>query len=265
VVLLHGFPDFWYSWRNQIPALAAAGYRVVAPDMRGYNLSDKPEGIQAYRPELLARDVAQLIRALGAESAVVVGHDWGAMVAWFFAMRHGGLLEKLVILNVPHPRAFARGLANPVQLLRSAYAGFFQLPWLPEALIAAGDFALLRRLLATDPCRPGAFSDEDIARYVEALSRPGALSAALNYYRAAVRYPWLHMERIERPVLVVWGEQDHYLGPELAEPDPRWVPNARVERLPLASHWVHMDEPEAVNAMILGFLAEGARRAPAQV
>jgi pimeloyl-ACP methyl ester carboxylesterase len=264
VVLLHGFPEFWYSWRFQIPALAAAGLRVVAPDMRGYNMSDKPRGVAAYDVDLLARDVARLIRACGAERASVVGHDWGGGVAWLFAMRYPALLERLAILNAPHPVRFLRGLAHPRQLLRSAYIFFFQVPWLPEAVWRAGDFRLLRWVFRTDPLRPDAFTAEDIARYVDALAQPGALTGALNYYRALVRRNPLRaraaLRPITAPVLVIWGERDRALGPELAAPPPAWVPRARLVRLPDASHWVQNDRPERVNALLLDFFAPLRRR-----
>jgi len=265
VVLLHGFPDFWYSWRHQLPALAAAGYRAVAVDQRGYNLSDKPRGVRAYDVGTLARDVADLVAALGEERATVVGHDWGGMVAWTVAMRHSDVIERLVILNAPHPERFVRALATLRQLRKSWYMAFFQLPRLPEALIRRDDFASLRRLLKGDPVRPDAFTDADIERYVEALARPGALTAALNYYRALVRRDPRRaasdVRRTDAPVLVVWGERDRYLGPELAAPSAALVPNARVERLPDASHWVHHDSPERVNALLLDFL--GGSRSPA--
>jgi pimeloyl-ACP methyl ester carboxylesterase len=262
VVLLHGFPEFWFSWRFQIPALAAAGFRVVAPDMRGYNLSDRPKGVEGYALETLARDVERLIRALGEERAVVVGHDWGGIVAWAVAMLYPERVGRLVILNVPHPERLARGLRTPRQLLKSSYAFFFQIPWLPEKVLRAGDFAIVRSVFRNDPVRPGTFGEDDMGRYVEALSRPGALTAAINYYRAlARRAPALARtlrRRIEAPVLVIWGQRDLFLVPELARPNPALVPDARVERLPDASHWVQQDRPERVNALLLGFL--GGRR-----
>ena len=258
VLLLHGFPEFWYGWRNQIPALVAAGYRVVAPDLRGYNVSDKPPGVDSYRSDLLVRDVARLIHVRGEERATIVGHDWGGIVAWFFAMSHPQMVGRLAILNAPHPDSMARALLSPLQWLRSAYVLFFQLPWLPEAALRAGNGAALRWLFRTDPLRPGAFTEEDIDRYVAAFAQPGTLTAALNYYRAAVQRNWLdarqELRRIERPVLVIWGLQDRALGPELAEPDRRWVPDARVEYLPDASHWVQHDRPDRVNALLLDFL-----------
>ncbi len=267
VVLLHGFPEFWYSWRYQIPALTSAGLHVVAPDMRGYNWSDKPPGVSNYRVETLARDVERLIRACGATRAAVVGHDWGAIVAWWFAMLHPERLTRLAILNVPHPAyTLEPGLMRAArvalwrQLLRSWYVFFFQLPWLPEAAARAGGFAALRRTLRRDPARAGAFTDADITRYVEALAQPGALTATVNYYRALLRRsPWdlrARLRRVEAPVLVIWGERDRYLEAGLAAPPRRWVPNARVERLPDASHWVQLDRPERVNALLLEFLCQ---------
>jgi pimeloyl-ACP methyl ester carboxylesterase len=261
VVLLHGFPEFWFSWRFQIPALAAAGFRVVAPDMRGYNLSDKPAGVESYAVDKLARDVERLIGTLGEERAVVVGHDWGGMLAWATAMLHPERVERLAILNVPHPERLARALRIPRQYLKSSYAFFFQLPWLPERLLRAGDFASLRSVFRNDPVRPGTFGAQDIERYVGALSRPGALTATINYYRALARHTpaGALRRRIGAPVLVVWGERDLFLVPELARPDPAWVPDARVERLPDASHWVQQDSPERVNALLLDFMGSPQR------
>jgi epoxide hydrolase 4 len=259
VVLLHGFPEFWYSWRFQIPALARAGFRVVAPDMRGYNLSDKPSRVRDYQVELLARDVERLVLACGEERAAVVGHDWGAAVAWMAAMLHPQRVERLAVLNVPHPVRFLEGLRMPRQLLRSWYVFFFQLPTLPEVGVRVGDFALFRHYFRNDPVRPGAISPEDVERYVAALSRPGALTSAINYYRALLRdlrRSLRLVRRVEAPVLVIWGEQDRYLEPFLAEPDRRWVPDLRVERLPDASHWVQQDRPQRVNRLLLEFLEE---------
>src|ERR687894_606750 len=258
VLLLHGFPQFWYEWRYQIPALVEAGFRVVAPDMRGYNLSDKPSGVRAYRLELLARDVERLILACGERTAAVVGHDWGAIVAWIAAMRHSERVWRHAILNVPHPARIGDVLLSPGQLLRSSYVFFFQIPRLPEEVIRAGDFALLRSALRRDPVRPGALTTEDIERYVEAMARPGALTATLNYYRALLRNPretQALLERIEAPVLVIWGERDRFLSRSLAEPPPLWVPNLlHVERLPDASHWVAEDRPREVTTLLLDFL-----------
>ena len=258
VLLLHGFPQFWYQWRHQIPALVEAGFRVVAPDMRGYNLSDKPLGVRAYRVELLARDVERLILACGEQTAVVVGHDWGAIATWIAAMRHPERVEKLAILNVPHPARSLDGLLSPMQLLRSSYMFFFQIPRLPEEVIRAGDFGLLRSVFRSDPVQPEALTAEDIERYIEAIAQPGVLTASLNYYRALLRNPRemrALLQRVEAPVLVIWGEKDRFLSRRLAEPPRLWVPNlVRVKRLPDASHWVAEDRPLEVNTLLLDFL-----------
>ncbi len=260
VLLLHGFPEFWYAWRHQIPALASAGFRVLAPDLRGYNDSGKPPGVEAYRLDLLAGDVAGLIAHAGAVRAHVVGHDWGGVVAWWLAMHRPGVVDRLAILNAPHPAAFLRELRTPGQLLRSWYALFFQLPALPELLFRAGDHALLERILRRQPLRPGAFTEEDIRRYKEALSQPGALTAALNYYRAAFRHRREDSRAIRpvgAPTLLIWGERDRYLGVRLTEGLEGWVPGIRVERLPQASHWVQSDAPEQVNRLLVAFLRDG--------
>ena len=262
VVLLHGFPEFWYAWRHQLPALAAAGFRALAPDLRGYNLSPKPPRVRDYRVERVAGDVAALIERHCAGRAHLVGHDWGGVVAWHLAMHRPDLVDRLVILNAPHPAAYLREVRRPAQMLRSWYVGFFQVPWLPERSIRANDYAALRRLFRTDPARPGAFSEEDIARYVRAFAEPGALTGAINYYRAAARQGAGHVRRSVRPVaaptLVVWGDRDRYLVPELTQGLEKWVPDVRVERLPAASHWVQHDEPARVNELLVEFLRAAA-------
>jgi pimeloyl-ACP methyl ester carboxylesterase len=264
VVLLHGFPEFWFSWRFQIPALAASGFRVVAPDMRGYNLSSRPSGVRAYDTGHLAGDIRDLIRERGAESALLVGHDWGAAVAWATAMNHPEVVSRLAILNVPHPRRLLHALRGPRQLFKSWYIFFFQLPWLPEQVVRAGRWRFFRYGFEHD-ARSRAFTPQDIDRYVEAWSQPGASTATINYYRAVFRQSPKRTEARIRPVrartLVIWGDRDRYLGAELADPDPVDVPNLeRVVHLPAASHWVHHDEPEQVTQLLLEFFAEAAGR-----
>ncbi len=209
---------------------------------------------------MLAQDVADLIVALGAGSAAVAGHDWGGALAWLLAMQHPERVERLVVLNAPHPIRFLKGLRSPRQLRRSWYILAFQLPWLPERLVAARDFQALRRALRRQPTRPGAFTAQDIDRYVAAAAQPGALRAAINYYRAAFRANPLaqahSLRRVDIPTLIIWGDQDRYLGRELAEPDRAWVPNVRVERIAEASHWVQADAPERVNQLMVDFLLE---------
>jgi pimeloyl-ACP methyl ester carboxylesterase len=260
VVLLHGFPEFWFSWRHQIPALAAAGYRVLAPDLRGYNESDKPAGVANYHIDLLSGDVAALIRHAGADRASVVGHDWGGAIAWDLALRRPEVIDRLIVLNAPHPVAFLRDLRSLRQLTKSWYILFFQLPWLPELLMRRGNFTVLDRTMRHDPHRD-AFSEEDIQRYKEALARPGALTAAINYYRAVGRRrPSTagSTRAIHLPTLLIWGERDRYLDVSLTRGLDRWVTNLRIERLSDASHWVQNDAPDQVNDLIIHFLRAGA-------
>jgi pimeloyl-ACP methyl ester carboxylesterase len=286
VVLLHGFPEFWYCWRRQMEVLARAGFRAVAPDQRGYNRSGKPRDVAAYRVDELAADVAALIRHLGAERAAVAGHDWGGAVAWHLARHRPDILDRLVVLNAPHPEIYRRRVRSPAQLLRSWYVFFFQLPLLPELAFRAFDYALLERVLRREPVRPGAFDEEDVRRYREALDRPGALTAAVNWYRAAFRDGMLAgggdrrarrdadgegsvrnaggdpgsgaepgpRDPVQVPSLVIWGMRDRYLGPELLEGLDRWVEHLRVERIPDASHWVLADAPERVGELMRDFL-----------
>jgi epoxide hydrolase 4 len=257
VVLLHGFPEFWFGWRLQIAPLVAAGFRVVAPDTRGYNLSSKPEDVEAYAVDLLAADIRGLIDALGARMAMVVGHDWGGTIAWTMAMNHPEVVERLAILNAAHPRRLQEGLHHPGQLRRSWYFFFFAIPRLPEDVVHARDWHFFRHFLhdATPPYTP-----EELERYVEAWSQPGAASGMINYYRASVRQSQkdalARLRPVMAPTLVIWGERDSYLSPELAEPEADDVPNLdRVERLPDASHWVHHDEAERVNQLLTEFFS----------
>ena len=257
VILLHGFPDFWYGWRHQLPALAAAGFRAVAPDTRGCGRSEQPRRTADYRPRVLAADVAGLVRAFGADSAAVVGHDWGAGAAWYFAANHPELLERLVIMGGPHPARMGRALRTFRQLRRSWYMLAFQLPRVPEAALRRRDFAELRRRLRDDLARPGTLSAEDIERYIENFRRPRGLTSALSYYRASFRHPREAMGavRVGCPVLLIWGEEDSYVGPELAAPDPGLVPEARVEVIPGARHFVQADAPDRVNELLVEFLS----------
>lgn len=258
VVLLHGFPEFAYSWRHQMEALAQAGFQAVAPDLRGYNLSDKPRGIASYHIDKLAADVAGLARALAAPRIFLVGHDWGGAIAWHVAARHPELIERLAILNAPHPRVMARLVRSRRglrQLRRSWYMLYFQLPLLPERMVLSPEF--LPRALRGTSVRKGTFTDEDLARYRAALTQPGAATAAINYYRAVVR-DFFGAERIgaiEAPTLVLWGEQDAFLGTELLDELPGVVPRLRVERFADAGHWIQQEQPGRVSDALLEFFA----------
>jgi len=217
VILLHGFPEFSYGWRHQIGPLSAAGFRVVVPDQRGYGRSDKPDGIDAYRLPALGADVLALADAYGRERFHLVGHDWGGIVAWWVAAQHGERIERLAIANAPHPdvvRPFIK--RHPGQLLRSYYVALFQLSRLPERLLAARDFLALRRVLQKTSW-PGTFTDEDLELYKDAWSRPGTLTAMLNWYRALVRRPTAPAGRVQAPTRILWGKRDQALASGLAE------------------------------------------------
>src|SRR6266702_8646033 len=260
IVLLHGFPEFWYGWRLQIKPLAAAGFRVVAPDMRCYNLSSKPDGVAAYDTDHLTADIAGLIHERGAESALLVGHDWGGSVAWATAMSHPEVVDRLAILNAAHPRKLSEGLHHPGQLRKSWYFFFFALPGLPESVVHANNWHFFRHFL--DDAKP-AYTSQEIERYIEAWSQPGAATGMINYYRSSLRTPPKKAEAaiqpIKAPTMVIWGQGDRFLGEDLAAPDRDDVPNLdRVERLPDASHWVHHDEAERVNQLLVDFFASAA-------
>jgi pimeloyl-ACP methyl ester carboxylesterase len=257
VLLLHGFPEFWYGWRLQIKALAAAGFRVIAPDMRGYNLSSRPEGVGNYDLEKLSGDVQDLVHERGAQSALLVGHDWGGSVAWATAMTHPEVVDRLAILNAAHPRRLSQGLHHPDQLRKSWYFFFFALPDVPETIVHANNWHFSRHFL--QDARPE-YTAEEVDHYVEAWSQPGAASGMINYYRSSVRTPAKKsaaaIHPVKAPTLVIWGQRDAYLGEELAEPEHDDVPNlVGVERVPGASHWVHHDEADRVNQLLITFFA----------
>jgi epoxide hydrolase 4 len=262
VLLLHGFPEFWYSWRRQLEPLADAGLRAMALDLRGYNESDCPLGVQNFRTAALVADLAGFVRDVCGGSAHVVGHDWGGVLAWCLAAKHPELVNKLVVLNAPHPAAYLSALKRiPSQWLRSSYVLLFQVPWLAESILRARNFWLLGRILRRQPANSDAFSEGDITEYKRALAKPGRLTAGLNYYRAALRYRGdirSVPQRIAAETLVIWGEQDPFLSTRLLEALERWVPRLRIERVPEASHWVQNEAPEAVNCALIEFFSQGA-------
>jgi len=261
VILLHGFPEFWYSWRHQIPVLAEH-FKVVAPDLRGYNESEKPAGVSSYRLDLLTADVLGLIRTFGEEKAIIVGHDWGGGVAWTFAADYPQATERLIVLNCPHPGAFQKQIrSNLRQLRRSWYMFFFQIPWLPEALVRINRRRFVEQAFRGMAICKEAFPDEDLQRYVEAIEKPGALTAAINYYRAMFRDFLRHRERqfakITCPTLLIWGEEDIALGKELTyNMEPYFTDRFEIKYLPRCSHWVQQEQPELVNQYMLEFLAD---------
>jgi pimeloyl-ACP methyl ester carboxylesterase len=258
-VLLHGFPECWYSWRHQIPALARAGYRVVVPDQRGYNLSDKPKGVHHYRIDHLTADVLALIRALGRERATIVAHDWGGVVAWRLAMDYPEAVDKLVVMNAPHPVALAKALRDDwSQRLRSWYMFTFQLPWLPEALLTLSPVDSARLFFRRTAARPEAFSDDDLAVMAAALAQPGAMACMIDWYRAAFRYrPAKRASPVKAPTLLIWAEHDVALGKALTHGLERWVPDLRIHYIAECGHWVQNEAPEEVNEQMNAFLWEG--------
>ena len=262
LLLLHGFPESWYGWRHQIDPFAAAGYRVVAPDQRGYGGSDKPKGVAAYGLDNLVADVMGLIAAEGRERASVVGHDWGGIVAWAAIERHPDRFDRAAILNAPHPAVMQRSLrADPVQFQRSWYTFAFQIPWLPERLLRRRNFRALERALTTTS-RPGAFDHADIELARTAWAEPGALRAMLHWYRAAARSKVLPLPDppIAVPTLILWGVADQALGVELARASYAQCQDATLDWFADATHWIAHEEPERVNRAVLDFLASPADR-----
>jgi pimeloyl-ACP methyl ester carboxylesterase len=256
---LHGFPELWLSWRRQLPLLARLGYRVWAPDLRGYGASERPAQRRAYDLDVLLADVAGLIDAAGCRSTLLVAHDWGGILAWFFAQERLRPLERLVVMNCPHPAAAREG-AGLRQLARSWYVFFFQLPRLPELALTAGGGRRLVRLFERSASRPGVFSPEDLEAYRAAVLQPGAAKAMIDYYRMVLRGPGARRLRrapprpIETPTLLLWGAGDFALGVETTTATGRYVPNLTMRYLPGVSHWVQQDAPEAVNAMLEAWL-----------
>lgn len=257
---LHGFPECWFSWRHQLPVLARLGYRAWAPDLRGYGETDRPRRMRDYAIERLLDDVGGLIAAADARSTVLIGHDWGALIAWYYAMRRPETLDRLVILNVPHPALFRRRLWSFAQLRRSWYIFFFQLPWLPERWLAADDRGRIAgafMALAVDRSR---FPQEVLEVYRRNAARPGALKAMIDYYRAlvrgggALRQQRLGYPTIETPTLMIWGTEDRALGIETTHGTDRYVRELTLHYLPGVSHWVQQEAPEAVNAVLEAWL-----------
>lgn len=255
VILLHGFPELWYCWRHQIPFLAERGYRVWAPDQRGYNRSDRPKGRRAYRMDELVADVVGLIDAGGWESARVVGHDWGGAVGWRVAQAYPERVDRLAVVNCPHPGAFLQVMRrSPLQLIRSSYVFFFQLPYLPELTMGPDGAALERAMRVTADRR---MSEEERAVYREAWAQPGALTAMLNWYRAvplASRSLTGRGGLVRPPTLIVWGTGDRFLGEELIPPSLARCADGRVVRLEGVTHWVQWEAPERLNAALKEFL-----------
>lgn len=271
IVMLHGFPEFWYCWKHQI-AEFARDFRVVAPDLRGYNLSDKPEGATNYKMPHLVGDVLGLIDALGEEKVILMAHDWGGAVAWAFAASHPERLRHLIILNAPHPSVFMRDIVlQPEQQESSQYIHLLRSERGEEEL-ARDDFRMLKEISFGRQKEPYAVSPEDEARYLEAWSRPGALTGAVNFYRAMPVPPppvdengkgkigdkaalkTIPKIMIPVPTLVVWGVKDHALRSSLLEGLDEFVPDLEIVRIEDGTHWIPRDSPAEVNAAVRGYL-----------
>jgi pimeloyl-ACP methyl ester carboxylesterase len=258
---LHGFPECWYSWRHQLPVLARLGYRAWAPDLRGYGETDRPLDREDYAVERLLDDVAGLIDAAQARSTILLAHDWGAIIAWYFALRQLRPLDRLVIMNVPHPAVMDRAIRRPRQMLRSWYVLLFQIPRLPEALLRARNHRAIGDAFLNSAIDKHRFPDEVLQVYRDSAARPGALTAMMNYYRALVRGGGAERQRklgyplIEIPTLMIWGERDVALGKETTYGTDAFVQNLTLRYLPNVSHWVQQEAPETVNAMLEAWLS----------
>ena len=254
VVLLHGFPEFWYGWHGQIEPLAAAGFRVIVPDQRGYNLSSKPAGVAAYSLTHLVSDVIAIADQFGQQKIFLAGHDWGAAVAWSTALFYPQRIAKLVIVNVPHPSVMRKFMSSRLrQFLRSWYIYFFQLPMLPESFFSAFDFRAGARSLVRSS-RPGTFSEDDLAQYRAAWSQPGALTAMINWYRALFRHRIKFPDRtVHVPTRILWGERDAFLLAEMAQESLRYCAKGELFTFAEATHWLLHEEPTRVSEMLIDF------------
>ena len=262
VILLHGFPEFHYGWKNQIPALVQAGFRVIVPDQRGYNLSDKPKGISAYDVDILAKDIVGLFDHFGIQKAKLVGHDWGAVVAWTIAINHPERLEKLAILNVPHPDVMTDFvLHNSAQRKKSWYVFFFQIPWFVEWMLSKNDFEYLARML-TRSGRKNTFTEADVAEYKKAWSQKGALTGMLNWYRAVMRRGVRSAfsrkkspaRRVHVPTMMLWGKRDVALSSEMAQPSIDLCDQGELTFFDKSTHWVQHDASAEVNKKLIDFM-----------
>jgi len=260
LIFLHGFPEFWFAWRRQIDHFVSSGYRVIIPDQRGYNLSDKPAGIANYSIDLLARDVVGVLDNVAGSKAFVVGHDWGAAVSWYLAARYSDRIHRTAMLSVPHPRVLIKNLImNPAQLRKSWYMFFFQLPWLPEFIVRRRDWALLVRGLR-DTSPPGVFSDRDLERYKESWDKKGALTGMLNWYRAALSRPSKlaldpEASRVKVPALLIWGKNDQFAGEAMARESLQYCDDGHLEMFETANHWVQHEQPARVNNLLSQFFS----------
>lgn len=257
IILLHGWPEFWYTWRYQIPVLAEK-YTVVAPDLRGFNLSDKPKGLENYKADVVAKDIAELIQKLGFKKAYIVGHDWGGAIAWTFASMFPELTDKLVVCNCPHPKIMLKTLASsPMQLMKSWYMFMHQIPFLPEIMYGSALPLLYKTVVRGWMYNKQNFTDEDLDAFVAAYKQKGALTGSINYYRAMMQTkPNLKVfdKKIQSPILLIWGEGDKALGKEMTYGTEEYIAGSyEVKYIPRCSHWTQNDCPNEVNHFLLEF------------
>lgn len=256
IIFLHGFPEFWYGWKNQISFFAQKGFRVIIPDQRGYNLSSKPSGVKSYCLQYLVGDIVALIHKLANKKVVLVGHDWGGGVAWQLALHYPELVHHLIIVNMPHPAVFRQTLKKSIaQMLHSSYAAFFQIPMLPEWASRAFDFALLQQSMLKT-ANKGTFSEEDIATYKKAWRQPGALTATINWYRAYKYNTLSTAGTLQLPVLLIWGRKDQFLLHQMAQDSIDKCTNGKLVMVENATHWIHHEHPHLVNTLIEDFITK---------
>ena len=257
MLMLHGFPEFWYSWRHQIEEFST-DYHTVAVDLRGYNDSDKPEGLSAYQMSEFVEDVRGVITGLGYEDCILVAHDWGGAIAWSFAYAYPEMVEKLIVLNIPHPAKFAEGLKTPEQLAKSWYMLAFQIPWLPEFLCQLNDYQAIEEAFVGMAIDKTAFSAADLNAYRDAAAKPGALTAMINYYRNIFSQLFDRQAQewqiLDIPTLTIWGEEDTALGKELTYGTEAYVRDWQIKYIPNCSHWVQQEQPALVNRYIREFI-----------
>jgi len=256
---LHGFPELNYSWRHQIPLLVEMGYEVWAPNLRGYGGSTKPDGIESYRLNTIDQDIAALIDASGAEEVTLIAHDWGAIIAWHFAIKKIRPLTRLVIMNVPHPKCARREMKHWYQLRKSWYIFFFQLPWLPEKMLGRNRAQPVKEAFSKMAVDKSRFPDNELQVYADAAGRPGALRSMINYYRALLRTKdarEIGDGMVTVPTLMIWGEEDTAIDIRCTNGTEEWVSDLELHRLPGVSHWVQQEAPEKVNAILREWLAD---------
>ncbi|KAG2461221.1 epoxide hydrolase 4 [Polypterus senegalus] len=265
MLFLHGFPEFWFSWRHQLREFKSE-FRVVAVDMRGYGESDMPVGMENYKLDYLVADIKDIVEYLGYNRCYIVGHDWGGMIAWLFAIYYPEMVNKLIVLNCPHPSAFIDyTLRHPSQLKKSSYFFFFQLPRLPELMLSINDFKAIKYLFTSHTTGIGRkgcrLTSGDVEAYLYVFSQPGALTGPLNYYRNVFSFLPLNQQDVKSPVLLLWGERDAFLEQEMAENSKLYIKNHfRINMISGASHWLQQDQPDIVNTLIWTFLKESESR-----